>query len=148
MDARDVRDSIDDDFFIDLDDEDEAGLLDEPEDVETLAGARLRRKLLIRRNALRSRSYLLIVGIVLALGAVRLLYTVVTDALVAGWTLRPITFVALAAAALLGAWTAFRRAAAESRLYAAAAPPEPDHEPSFEGLGDGAAPPDRRLEEM
>ena len=120
--------------------------IDEPAD--TLDAARIRRRLLVRRNAMRSRSHLLIVGTALALAALRLAYAVATDLLATGPTPRPVIFATLGLLMLLGACIALSRAAAEKRLYNDAAPPVPDHEPSFEGLGDGAKSADRRLEDM
>ncbi len=136
-----------DEFWIDAEEEPEdVASVDEAAD--SLDNARIRRRLLVRRNAVRARSFLLIVGTVLALAALRFGWSVLIDVRAGGWTLWPITFAVLAAGSLAGAAVALRRAAAEKQLYDAAAPPPAEHEPTFDGLGDGALPPDRRLEEL
>jgi len=112
-----------------------------------LDGLRLRHLVVVRRAAIRSRTYAVVGMVCCLMLVVKLVMMARDEARVVGWHGRQGSFVACAVAALAGAGYFARRAAYWGRESRAAKMPEPEGPPDFSTLSDGSQHA-RNLEEM
>lgn len=105
-----------------------------------LDGLRMRHIVVIRRAAMRSRTYHIVGAAGCLMGAAKLILMTITEVRQVGWHLRQVSFVLFAVAALFGVFYFLGRAAYWNRESRRPASPLPDNlpPPDFSTLGDGS----------
>jgi uncharacterized membrane protein YuzA (DUF378 family)/DNA-directed RNA polymerase subunit RPC12/RpoP len=103
-----------------------------------LDSLRMRHIVVVRRAAIRSRTYCIVGAIGCLMAAVKLGLMTFSDVHRTGWHLRQVLYVLLGLAAVYGMVFLLRRAARWSRESRAGVLPEPSNPPDFSTLSDGS----------